>query len=107
MQVIPFLETLLDASFPTLIAHPTAQRLLRHLQTQLLPEIAFIEQTEQLRVPLGAFASAHAKAIREAKESKEGVKPPPDKQDWRQKRKLAQEQVGMAVGVYQLEELIL
>lgn len=105
--MIPFLETLLDASFPTLIANTTAQRLLRHLQTQLVPEVAFIEQTEQLRVPLGAFAGAHARAIREAKDSKAGVKPPPDRQDWRQKRKLAQEQVGMAVGVYQLEELVL
>lgn len=47
---------------------------------------------------------AHAKAVHEAAH---GVQKPDLKVDWRKRRKDAHEQAGMAVGVYQIEELVL
>ena len=52
--------------------------------------------------PFARAAAARAKAQSEAKEGKGD-----SGKDWRRKRKLAHEQAGIAVGLYQVEELVL
>lgn len=106
MQVLAFLQTVLDASFVTLLQHTPAQRTLQTLSAHLGPEIMFTEQLEQLRGPLETFARAQAKAIKDAALGRGGKKEEPVG-DWRQRRKVAHEQAGMAVGLYRLEELVL
>ncbi|KAG7097458.1 hypothetical protein E1B28_004802 [Marasmius oreades] len=104
-EVLFFVQTLLDISFINLIQNPASHRVLRRIQSRIEPEIASIDETERLRGPLHVFAATHSKAIKDAKEASEGKHAP--KGDWRQKRKLAQDQAGMGIGLYQLEELIL
>lgn len=55
------------------------------------------------------FAKAHAKAVKDAEASRGGGGPVEngESKDWRQRRKEAREQVGVVVGMYQLEELVL
>jgi hypothetical protein len=73
----------------------------------LEPEVAFIDQLQQLSGPLEIFARAQAKAVKDAAiQGKDGKKEEPIG-DWRQRRKMAHEQAGMAVGLYRLEELTL
>ncbi|KAJ3992530.1 hypothetical protein F5050DRAFT_1579367 [Lentinula boryana] len=105
LQITTFLQCLIDTSFLNLIQTPSAYRILRRIQSHIDPEIKYIDQTEQLRGPLELFAKAQAKAIKEAKAAKEGVKVPPS--DRRQRKKLLQEQAGAAIGLYRLEELTL
>ncbi|RDB20161.1 hypothetical protein Hypma_012958 [Hypsizygus marmoreus] len=102
-SVLAFLETVLDASFLTLLQHPPAHHLLRSIHSQLEPEIAYIDDIEQLRAPFESFAKAHTKAIQEA--GQDNKKKPLG--DWRQRRKQAHEQAGLSIGLYQLEELVL
>ncbi|KAJ7273087.1 hypothetical protein C8J57DRAFT_1128769 [Mycena rebaudengoi] len=101
VDVLSFLQTVLDASFLALLQHVPAHRVLRKVLARIEPEIRLTEQVETLRGPLELFARAQAKAVRDGKEGKEVVG------DWRQRRRLAHERSGMAVGVYQLEELVL
>lgn len=68
------------------------------------PEAAFMDDLEQLRGPLEPFVKAHKKMVHEAAHGPE--KPDPNV-DWRKKRKQAHEQAAIAVGVYQVEELII
>jgi gephyrin len=99
---LSFLQTVLDASFLALLQHVPAHRVLRKVLARIEPEIRLTEQVETLRGPLELFARAQAKAVRDGKEGKKEVVG-----DWRQRRRLAHERSGMAVGVYQLEELVL
>ncbi|KAF7353680.1 hypothetical protein MVEN_01052900 [Mycena venus] len=102
LQVLSFIQTVLDASFLSLLQHSPAHRVLRKVLSRIEPEIQLTEQVELLRGPLEMFARAHAKAVREGKEGKK------DQGDWRQRRRLEHERAAMAVGgVYQLEELVL
>lgn len=97
-----FLQTLLDASFLTLLQYTPAHDLLRRISLDLEPELSRVDQMEQLRGPLEPFAKCQMKAL---KESVEGNK---DSQvDWRKRRKAAHEQAGVAVGLYRLEELVI
>ncbi|KZT29370.1 hypothetical protein NEOLEDRAFT_1238811 [Neolentinus lepideus HHB14362 ss-1] len=96
-KVLAFLTALLDATFLTLLAHPPAHALLLRLQSHLQREIAFAEAVEELRVPLEPFVRAGKDKERSAVE--EG--------DWRKRRKERFERRGVAVGVYQVEELVL
>ena len=66
--------------------------------------MSFTDNVELLRGPLEPFVRAHAKTVHEAAH---GVQKPDLKVDWRRRRKEAHEQAGMAVGVYQIEELLL
>lgn len=59
---------------------------------------------EQLRGPLEGYSKAQIKAIREASEDKKNKQPVGD---WRQRRKKMHEQAGLAIGLYQVEELVL
>ncbi|KAH0588051.1 hypothetical protein H2248_006781 [Termitomyces sp. 'cryptogamus'] len=102
-NVLSFLQTLLDASFLTLLQHPPAHAVLRRIQAQIEPEIVFTDDMEQLRGPLEMFAKAHMKAVREAGQDK-SKKP---LGDWRQRRKEAHERAGLSIGLYQLEQLVL
>lgn len=103
-QVLAFLQTLLDSSFLKLLTYPPSHSVLRDILSDLEPELAFTDEIEQLRGPLEPFVRAHAKAVHEAAH---GAQKPDLKVDWRRRRKEAHEQAGMAVGVYQIEELVL
>ncbi|KAL6309768.1 hypothetical protein BKA93DRAFT_850203 [Sparassis latifolia] len=103
-KVLAFLQTLLDASFLALLAHPPAHRLLHTLLARLQPELALLDEIEQLRVPLQPFAAAHARALYE------GAHGPPKtdtRVDWRRRKKMAHEQAELALGLYQVEELVI
>ncbi|KXN89507.1 hypothetical protein AN958_05669 [Leucoagaricus sp. SymC.cos] len=108
-QILKFFQSLLDASFLALLQHPPAHKILRSLKSHIEPEIAALSQTEQLRGLVDGFARAHAKTIKDAEEGRAAGPSGEEgsKKDWRQRKKEAHEQVGMAVGVYQLEELVL
>lgn len=105
-RVLAFLQSLLDASFLALLAHTPAHRLVRALTTHIQPALAQTAELELLCGPLEPFARAAAAKAKAQAEAKEGGKPDSGK-DWRRKRKLAHEQAGMAVGLYQIEELVL
>ncbi|KAF8076806.1 hypothetical protein FPV67DRAFT_1472732 [Lyophyllum atratum] len=102
-NVLTFLQTLLDASFLTLLQHAPAHSVLRSIHANIEPEITQIDEMEQLRGPLATFATAHSKAVKEGGQDKR-KKP---QGDWRQKRRQAPEQAGLSIGLYQLEELVL
>ncbi|RPD66864.1 hypothetical protein L226DRAFT_549593 [Lentinus tigrinus ALCF2SS1-7] len=107
-KVLAFVQTLLDASFLALLAHTPAHRLLRTLAGHIQPALARASELELLCGPLEPFAraaAAKAKAQAEAKDG--GAKANDSGKDWRRKRKMAHEQAGMAVGLYQVEELVL
>ena len=88
-----------------LVQNPPSHRILKRIQSRIEPEIASIDETEKLRGPLHVFAATHTKALKNAKDVAEGKNAPQG--DWRQRRKLAQDQAGMGIGLYQLEELVL
>jgi hypothetical protein len=65
-----------------------------------------VEVISALSAPLAPFAQAQARALRS------GV--PPGKPapavaqgDWRQRRKVKHEQAALAIGIYQVEELVI
>ncbi|EJF62319.1 hypothetical protein DICSQDRAFT_58264 [Dichomitus squalens LYAD-421 SS1] len=103
---LAFLQTLLDASFLALLAHTPAHKPLRTLASHIQPALAQTSELELLCGPLEPYARAAATKAKVQAEAKEGGKPDGGK-DWRRKRKLAHEQAGMAVGLYQFEELVL
>lgn len=103
-QVLGFLQTLLDSSFLTFLTYPPSHGILRDIFSDLEPELTFTDDVEQLRGPLESFVREHAKAVHEAAH---GAQKPDLKVDWRRRRKEAHEQAGMAVGMYQIEELLL
>ena len=105
-KVLAFLQSLLDASFLALLGHSPAHKLLRRLTEHIQPALAQTNELELLCGPLEPFARAAAAKAKAQAEAKEGGKPDSGK-DWRRKRKLAHEQAGMAVGLYQVEELVL
>lgn len=60
------------------------------------------EGLEPLRGPLMPFAKAHAKALVEGR----GDRRKEPEVDWRRRRKQMQEQNELAIGPYQVEELV-
>lgn len=78
--------------------------MLQRLCARVERQIATVELVEALRGSLEPFARVQAKAI---KDGKDGGKKDGEKGDWRQRRRMAHEQAGMAVGVYRLEEIVL
>ena len=104
-QVLAFLQTLMDASFLSLLQHPPAHQILKHLRAQLEPEVAFAELVEHLRGPLEPFAVGHEKALKEAAISEKERKKEREKGDWRQRRN--EKAMRTDIGVYQLEALVL
>ena len=105
-KTLLFAQTLLDASFLTLLAHTPAHTLLRALAAHVVPALADAGQLESLYGPLEPFARAAAAKARGQASAKDGGKLDGGK-DWRRKRKAVHEQAGITVGVYQIEELSL
>ncbi|CAL1700237.1 unnamed protein product [Somion occarium] len=103
-KVLAFLQILLDSSALAFLSHPHSQRLIRQIFSLLEPEISFNDSIEQLRGPLEPFAKAHAKA---ASDVLHGTQKQDPKVDWRKRKKAAHEQAAVAIGVYQVEELVL
>ncbi|XP_006456684.1 hypothetical protein AGABI2DRAFT_211731 [Agaricus bisporus var. bisporus H97] len=108
-KILNFLQPVLDASFLVLLQHRPAHEVLRSLKVHIDPEIVALSQTEQLRGLVEGFAKAHEKAIKDAETGKgkngKASENEGSTRDWRHRRKEAHEQVAMAIGVYQLEEL--
>lgn len=93
---------MLDSSFLTLLQHSPSHDILRRIASDLEPELTRVEEMEQLRGPLEPFARAQMKALRE------GIEGRKDGQvDWRKRRKAANAQTSVAVGLYRLEELVI
>jgi hypothetical protein len=99
VQILTFLQTILDSCLLTIIQHAPSHAILRRMQTLLEPEIAFIDEMEQLRGPLEPFAKAQARTG--------GGRSKKSTVDWRTRKKQEQEQIGLAVGLYRLESLVL
>ncbi|TFY66636.1 hypothetical protein EVG20_g4452 [Dentipellis fragilis] len=90
-KVVDFLRHILDASFLTLLQYAPSHRLLRHLHAHLEPEVAFVDEVEQLRGPLEPFSRAQAKAAADAAQG-----PRKDTQiDWRKRKRLQHEQAAL------------
>ncbi|KAI0375953.1 hypothetical protein BV20DRAFT_985175 [Pilatotrama ljubarskyi] len=111
-KILAFLQTLLDASFLALLAHAPTHRLLRTLAAHIEPALALTSTLEHLCGPLEPFARAAAKASSAKAEAGAGAgagagKAADSGRDWRRKRKMAHEQAAIAVGLYQVEELVL
>lgn len=106
-KTLAFVQTLLDASFLALLAHAPAHRLLRTLAAHIQPALARAGELELLCGPLEPFARAAAAKAKAKDKEAEGKAPADGGRDWRRKRKMAHEQAGMAVGLYQVEELVL
>ncbi|KAI0652881.1 hypothetical protein C8Q70DRAFT_1059801 [Cubamyces menziesii] len=109
-KVLAFLQTLLDASFLALLSHTPAHALLRALAAHVEPVLAATSALENLCGPLEPFARAAAKAQQqqEAKDTQQQQQANAGSgRDWRRKRKMAHEQAAIAVGLYQVEELVL
>ena len=86
------------------MTHPPAQPLLRGLLECLEPEVAHATSLAQLAGALQPFAAAHARAVREGTT---GTTKAEARVDWRKRRRAAHEQAEMALGAYQVEELVL
>ncbi|OSD04539.1 hypothetical protein PYCCODRAFT_1443810 [Trametes coccinea BRFM310] len=108
-KVLAFVQTLLDASFLALLAHAPAHALLRGLAAHIEPALALTSALEHLAAPLEPFArAAAAKSRANAEKAEKAAAGGGDSgRDWRRKRKMAHEQAAVAVGLYQVEELVL
>jgi len=102
-QVANLLQTLLDASFLSLVSHKPAHKILRSLSEHVNPEIAFALLAESIRGPLEPFSVAQDRAIKESLVSPQEREKEKQKVDWRQRKKSS----GVDIGVYTLEELVL
>ena len=83
------------------IQEPLAVDLLRRMSELIRPHVSVNIELQSLRGPLEPFDKARAQAVAAAKEGrkKENV-------DWRKRRRAEQEQAALALGPYQVEELI-
>jgi len=110
-QVASFIQAILDASFLSLLQHPPAYPILRSISDQIAPELELINEAEQLRIPFDGLLREHKRVVAEKKEreqaSQSGSGGKGDKSDWRRKRKEAFQQASLAVGLYQIEEILL
>jgi hypothetical protein len=108
IQILSFTQSLMDASFITLLQHLPAHRVLRRLSRHLEPELLAVEALETLRAPLEPFVRAQTRLLREAADAARGVRKEETKQnDWRRRRKAAHERAEVTIGLYQVEELAL
>ena len=100
--MLAFVQAILDSSLLSLLSYPPAHQVLRDILQSVQPELEWTDEVEQLRMPLEPFIKEHAKLVHEAAHGPPKADPAAD---WRRKRKEAHEQVAVAVGVYQMEEL--
>ena len=101
----------LDASFLSLLQHPPAYPILQSISSQIESELRLINEVEQLRIPFDSLLKEQKKIAAERKEREQASRPggegKGDKDDWRKKRKEAFQQASLAVGLYQIEEILL
>jgi hypothetical protein len=101
----------MDASFLSLLQHPPAYPILRSISDQIEPELELVNQVEQLRLPFDSLLREYKKGVAERKEKEQagqaGGGGKGDKSDWRKRRKEAFQQASLAVGLYQIEEILL
>ena len=106
--MVSFIQAILDASFLSLLQHPPAYPVLRSISDQIEPELELINEVEQLRIPFDGLLKEHNKIIAERKERELATQSGGGgKGDWRKKRKEAFQQASLAVGLYQIEEILL
>ena len=109
--MVSFIQAILDASFLSLLQHPPAYTILRSISDQIEPELELISEVEQLRIPFNSLLREHNKTVAERKEREQasqlGGGGKGDRSDWRKKRKEAFQQASLAVGLYQIEEILL
>ncbi|KAJ7601002.1 hypothetical protein C8J56DRAFT_911837 [Mycena floridula] len=103
-NIVTFVQMILDASFVTLVQHQSSHRILKKIQAHIEPQVASLEDSERLRGPLTPFAKFHAQTLRDARD---GFPAGGTQGDWRQRKRNMHEQAGIAIGMYQLEELVL
>ncbi|KAH0840224.1 hypothetical protein J3R83DRAFT_1228 [Lanmaoa asiatica] len=99
-QVITFLQALLDASFVALLQYQPSHDPLRRILSYIGPEITFIDSLEPLRGVLEPFVKAQL-----LKERTGASKESPA--EWRKRKKQLEQQAGLGVGLYKLEELVI
>ena len=87
-----------------LLSHTPSHVLLRRALSLIEPELAFIDTSSSLRGVLQPFVTAQDAHVRE---SAMGAPKPDLSVDWRKRRREQHEQAAIAVGVYQIEELVL
>ncbi|KDR84273.1 hypothetical protein GALMADRAFT_133615 [Galerina marginata CBS 339.88] len=104
-NIVNLLQVILDAAFLSLLQHPPAHKILRRVQEQLNPEIAFAAAAETLRGPLEPFAIAQEKTVKESLISPQEREREKQKGDWRQRKRGLT--MGADIGLYKLEELVL
>jgi len=106
--VISFTQAILDASFLSLLQHPPAYPILQSISGQIESELKFINEVEQLRIPFDSLLREHKKIVAERKEREQASQSGGGgKGDSRKKRKEAFQQASLAVGLYQIEEILL
>jgi hypothetical protein len=106
--VIAFIQAILDASFVSLLQHPPAYPILQSISGQIESELKLINEVEQLRIPFDSLLREHRKVAAERKEKELASQSGGGgKSDWRKKRKEAFQQASLAVGLYQIEEVLL
>ena len=102
MQAIGFLQTLLDASLLTLVQHEPAHPVLARLAAHVGPELALQVEMERLRGPLEPFLRVACQPESDERRWKRGKD-----QAWRRRQQEANRTANIAVGVYQVERLVI
>ena len=101
VQILTFIQVILDSSFVTLVQHPPCHKILLRLSKQLGPQVALNNELEVLRGSIEPYAKAQARFVAEAKSGRKKEA----EVDWRKRRRAVQEQNSVAIGLYQVEEL--
>lgn len=101
LQILSFLQAVLDSSFIQLLQNAITHDMLQRLSDSITPHVSANRDLEALRGPLRPFALAHKKTLADASGSRKK-----DEVDWRKRRKQAQEQAAINLGPYQIEELV-
>lgn len=94
-----FLQSLLDATFLSLLQYPPSHPLLARISEHLAVHLNTVDAYTQLSGPLEPFAKAHRRVL-EGHASKDK-----EKGDLKKRKKATLEQAGAAIGMYRLEEL--
>lgn len=95
-----FLQALLDASFVALLQYQPSYDLLRRILSYIEPEITLMDMLEPLRGVLEPFVKTQM-----LQEQTALTKESPA--EWRKRKKQLEQQDGLSVGLYRLEELMI
>jgi hypothetical protein len=100
IQVITFLQSVLDVHFLTLLHYTPSHGVVERISQQLHEQLLYVDDLDRLRGPLEAFVriQSESSAQRQVQETGENL---------RQRRKEAFEAAELAIGRYQIEELVI